>query len=99
MDEAADALRVSRRWLQDNLAGVPYLAAGRKKLFDDVAFNALKEKLRRCPSHSSSPRLVARNSIASGGTRPVSALTEARELLIAARRKGSSTSGAKKLAA
>ena len=99
MDEAAKALRVSRRWLQGNLDGIPYLACGKKKMFDDVAFNALKEKLRRCPLPLSLPHRAARSSIASVGMKPESQLTEARKLLIDARLKGCSQNGARKLAA
>ena len=43
LPEVAAKFHVSRRWLQGHLDGVPYLCAGRKKLFDEVALTALKE--------------------------------------------------------
>ena len=52
--ETAARFRVSRRTLQGQLDGVPYLCVGRKKLFDDIAIAALVEKF-RCLS-SSSPK-------------------------------------------
>ena len=49
--ETAARFRVSRRTLQGQLDGVPYLCVGRKKLFGDVAVLALVEKFRlRSPS-------------------------------------------------
>jgi hypothetical protein len=39
--ETAARFRVSRRTLQGQLDGVPYLCVGRKKLFDDIALAAL----------------------------------------------------------
>ena len=49
MDRAAQTLGVSRRWLQDFIRDNPvtYLAAGRKKLFDERALNEIREAMRK----------------------------------------------------
>ena len=56
MDEAADALNVSRRWLQDFIQKIPpcWLAAGNRKLFDEHSIYAIKEDM-RCRSNYSPP--------------------------------------------
>jgi hypothetical protein len=59
MNEAAAALRVSQRWLQDYLRTVeiPYLQAGNRKLFDPRAMEVLREAMRVQPSAvSTDPR-------------------------------------------
>ena len=59
MSEAAgETLRVSKRWLADNLEGVPYLRCGHKKLFDEAALLAIREAM-RCPINSIAPGKVA----------------------------------------
>jgi len=49
MNEAAAALRMSRRWLQDFIKTIPpcYLQAGRKKLFDSRAMTTIRAAMRR----------------------------------------------------
>jgi hypothetical protein len=61
MNEAAAALKVSRRWLQDFLQTIPpcWLAAGNRKLFDAHAMTKIKEAM-RCPSSSVNPVRAAR---------------------------------------
>ena len=51
MNEAAQELGVSRRWLQDFLPTIPpcWLQAGRKKLFDEKAMDAIREAMRVKP--------------------------------------------------
>jgi hypothetical protein len=47
MDETANELRVSRRWLQDFLKSAPpcWLEAGRKKLFDERAIAEIRRAI------------------------------------------------------
>lgn len=96
--ETAARFRVSRRTLQGQLDGVPYLCVGRKKLFDDVAIAALVEKF-RCPSPSSPQKLAARRSGALGAPNTGSALTEALRLLTKPPRPSCSNNGETKLSA
>jgi hypothetical protein len=61
MVEAAAALRVSRRWLQTFIQTIPpcWLAAGNRKLFDEIALTQIREAM-RCRASSSSPKPVGR---------------------------------------
>lgn len=61
MVEAAASLRVSRRWLQTFIQTIPpcWLAAGNRKLFDEIALTKIREEM-RCRARSSSPKLTGR---------------------------------------
>jgi hypothetical protein len=84
MDEAARELRVSRRWLQDFLHAHPevrYLRKGRRKLFDELALDAIREAMRRPiepPLGKRGARVAAK--------RPSADLAEALRLASAGRR-------------
>ena len=96
--ETAARFRVSRRTLQGQLDGVPYLCVGRKKLFDDIAMLALVEKF-RCHSSSSPRKPAARRTGALGERNTESALTEALKLLTKPPRPSCSNSGETKRSA
>ena len=70
MDEAAEALRVSRRWLQGFLKEIDpcWLQAGSRKLFDQEALAAIKEAMRQ-KARDTRPSLFA----ARRGARPTGA--------------------------
>lgn len=87
MAEAAAEVGASRRWLQDNLEGIPYLRVGRKKLFDEAALYALREKM-RCPIDSSLRRLDVGRTGAFAGRKTGSTLIEALRLATAKQRRG-----------
>lgn len=97
-NDTPQLLRVSRRTLQGQLDGVPYLCVGRKKLFDDIAMLALMEKF-RCRSSSSPRKLAARHTGALGERNTESALTEALRLLTKPPRPSCSNSGETKRSA
>jgi hypothetical protein len=85
MDEVAEHLRKSRRWLQDFLHANPgcYFLAGRTKLFSqrDVAkIEAILRASTPCPSSFSRQRKAGRRSTASAVATSVSVLTEALRL-------------------
>ena len=66
MDEVADQLRVSRRWLQDFLKLHPhYKLAGRKKLFTAAHVQTLVDCL-PCPSNCIRPAKGKARTGASG---------------------------------
>jgi hypothetical protein len=96
--ETAARFRVSRRTLQGQLDGVPYLCVGRKKLFDDIAIAALVEKFRYLSS-SSPQKLAARRTGALGAPNTGSALTEALRLLTNPPRPSYSNNGETKRSA
>jgi hypothetical protein len=81
MNEAAAALGVSRRWLQDFLPTIecPYLQCGHKKLFDEAALHAIREAM-RCPLPSALRRLDVGRTGAFAGRRTGSTLIEALRL-------------------
>jgi hypothetical protein len=58
MNEAAAALRMSRRWLQDFIRTMPpcWLAAGHRKLFDEKAMERICEATRREAAYSAPVR-------------------------------------------
>jgi hypothetical protein len=103
MTEAASELRVSRRWLQAYLKKIPcsYMVAGHRKLFDEVAMEAIREAMRqdakaKCPSNLSLPILRARQTGAFADRSSESPLTEALRLANAGKRPKSSRVGATK---
>ncbi len=93
MNEAAHALGVSRRWLQDFLPTIApcHLQAGRKKLFDEVALSTIREAM-RCRT-SSTPQARDRRSGMSGERNSESPLTEALRLATGSSRPGSLPNG------
>jgi Helix-turn-helix domain len=97
MQETAAEFRVSRRWLQDFIARnpIPYLQAGRKKLFDEVALNAIREAMRRPVDPFPRTRAVRHTSM-SPRWNTGSSLAEALRLLDEKTPRSSSRSGARR---
>ena len=58
MEEAAAALRVSKRWLHDFLREIPpvVLLCARKRLFDEPAMLAIRDAMKQRASQSYEPR-------------------------------------------
>ncbi len=88
MNEAAEALGVSKRWLgqQPWLEGIPYLRCGHKRLFDEAALHAVREAM-RAPINSSIQKQVVRRITASAGRSSASAVTEAIRLATSGKRR------------
>lgn len=93
MDQVAERLHKSRRWLQDYLKEHPhYRLAGRTKLFTEEHIAALYEAL-PCPSSSSRPVKASPRSIAFGEPTSVATWTELQKLLTAPSRQKSYSNG------
>jgi hypothetical protein len=93
MDEVAQRLHKSRRWLQDFVRDHPfYRLAGRTKLFTEGDIARLVEAL-PCPSSSSRRAKAARRTGMSEARTLESLLTEARRLLSSEPRGRSSSDG------
>jgi hypothetical protein len=89
MNEAAAALRVSRRWLQDFLQTIPpcWLAAGNRKLFDEKAMERIRNAMRREAAYSA-PVRVKKPVVRYTGPIAGSASKELAELLKTRRAEG-----------
>jgi excisionase family DNA binding protein len=90
MNEAAEALGVSKRWLEQQpwLEGIPYLRCGHKRLFDEAALNAVREAMRnKCAPNSSTQKLGPRLITGSVGRNSASAVTEALRLATTGKRR------------
>jgi hypothetical protein len=90
MNETAEVFGVSKRWLQQQswLEGIPYLRCGHKRLFDEVALNAVREAMRnKCLTNSSPRSLGARRTGTLGALSSKSIVTEALKLATSGKRR------------
>jgi len=102
MEEAAEALGMCRRNLQDLVKKYPfYYPNGRRKLFEEKDIDALRTALRReaeeerdqCRSKLSRPEKARRHITASAGRTSGSIWTEAQKRVAELKRQDSSSSG------